>query len=438
MDNYYDVVIVGAGPSGSTAGFYMAKNNKNFKVALLDKETFPRDKICGDAVTTIAQEILIEMGALQKLRREGKAHFAQSGGIVSPGGYAFIGDSATELKLPEDQAGVACAIRRKDLDVEIAHAARDAGCNLLENNLVTEAIFDVVTGTWLVRAQDSKDENVKYEYRARVLICADGATSGLARYLGVLPKDCEPQAVCSRQYWLAGEDNFNADGVCYYPSYMIPGYAAVFRESNNQCNFLTYIIPGGALKNEDLKSAHEKLLDNDLANILNKGKHAEEMKSASLRLGGIDVSHGNHLLVIGDACGLIDPLSGEGIHHAMCSGKYAAEVIQEAFTKKDWTARVMKKYDARWKKEFELDFFWSTTIASMITKFPWFMDAAALTIARKGGAFLADWAQVMTGSKSKVWFVRPDVALPLLFELLRVAIVGAPPRPKETKEEATA
>lgn len=87
----YDVVIVGAGPSGSTAGYFLSKAGA--KVALLDKEKFPRDKYCGDAVCTPALRILEEMGVVQALVKNNEAHFADSGGFVSPSGLAYIGES---------------------------------------------------------------------------------------------------------------------------------------------------------------------------------------------------------------------------------------------------------------------------------------------------------------------------------------------------------
>ena len=69
--DFYDVVIVGAGPGGSTTAYYLAKEGK--KVLLLEKKKFPRDKICGDAICKLAIEILIDMGVYEGLVREKKA-----------------------------------------------------------------------------------------------------------------------------------------------------------------------------------------------------------------------------------------------------------------------------------------------------------------------------------------------------------------------------
>ncbi len=85
----FDAVIVGAGPSGGTAAYYLAKVGA--QVALLDKEHFPRDKYCGDAVCTPAIKILEEMGVLDELRQNNECHFADCGGFVSPSGLSYIG-----------------------------------------------------------------------------------------------------------------------------------------------------------------------------------------------------------------------------------------------------------------------------------------------------------------------------------------------------------
>ena len=70
--SYYDVVIVGSGPAGACLGYYLVKKGR--KVLTLEKKTFPRDKICGDALCKTGIEILMEMGLYEKLLKENKAH----------------------------------------------------------------------------------------------------------------------------------------------------------------------------------------------------------------------------------------------------------------------------------------------------------------------------------------------------------------------------
>ena len=95
----FDAVIVGAGPSGGTAAYYLAKVGA--QVALLDKEHFPRDKYCGDAVCTPAIKILEEMGVLDELRQNNECHFADCGGFVSPSGLSYIGELLNSCSDPD-------------------------------------------------------------------------------------------------------------------------------------------------------------------------------------------------------------------------------------------------------------------------------------------------------------------------------------------------
>lgn len=139
----YDAVVVGAGPSGSVCSFFLAKSGA--KVALLEKETFPRDKYCGDAVCTPAIRILEEMGVLQELKDNNEAHFADAGGFVSPSGISYIGASKEKL----GQAAC-CAVKRINLDIRVAKAAQRRGADLKEQFEVDTATFDKSTGLWTV------------------------------------------------------------------------------------------------------------------------------------------------------------------------------------------------------------------------------------------------------------------------------------------------
>ena len=106
---FFDVAIVGAGPSGSTCAYYLAKAGK--RALLLEKKQFPRDKLCGDAVCTNAQTHLRRMGVLQEILAEKKGHWAEVGGLVSPRGISFIANSATHTN-----GSLVIAIKRIVLD----------------------------------------------------------------------------------------------------------------------------------------------------------------------------------------------------------------------------------------------------------------------------------------------------------------------------------
>src|SRR4051794_64090 len=94
----FDVCIVGAGPAGSTCAFYLAQ--QGVSVLLLDKERFPRDKLCGEAVCSPAHVHLRRMGVLQAVEAEGRGHWSRVGGFYGPNGSGFIGNSTDASREP--------------------------------------------------------------------------------------------------------------------------------------------------------------------------------------------------------------------------------------------------------------------------------------------------------------------------------------------------
>jgi len=408
---FYDVAIVGAGPSGSTCGYYMAKAGAH--VLLLDKAKFPRDKHCGDAVCKTAIEILIDMGVYEKLIKENKAKIADSGGFVSPGGLSYVGASHEELgTIP-----AAIAVKRTNLDEAIAMAAKAAGADLKEEHEVTDAKFDASKGLWTVTIKNGTT------FQARTLVCADGATSQLAIKLGIVSG--APQGSCSRAFIKGGTHAFKADGVVFYNKALLPGYAAIFKHPNEELNYCCYLIPGNPkVVNDDLKKWHDYLLDEDLnlraALGTDKGYQIdiEPMRAGSLRLGGVPVTYMEHGLVTGDAAGMIDPLTGEGIHHAMDGGKMAAQTLLECIQKGNYSIDAMKVYHQRWMYAFGSDFPWSMAICQFLYHYPIFLDAATKAVQRKGNKFLARWADIMTGRVPKIHLLRPEFVIVITFEFL--------------------
>jgi geranylgeranyl reductase family protein len=411
---YYDVAIVGSGPSGSTLAWYLKKENPSLKVLLLDKAKFPREKFCGDAVTQIAQKHIRRMGVLQEIEEQKLGHYSKSGGFVSPCGNSFIGDSAKQLGL---SGGPVIAIKRIVMDEKMAMAAKNAGALLTEQTTVEQAYFLKEKGVWKVDCTFTGEAEPKpITYLARCLVCADGAPSSLARKLGYVKE--EPQGTCSRAY-VKGNTQFKFDGVVFYPPKLLPGYCAIIREANDELNFCTYIIPGGPAKNDDLASLHNEIMTQYpyVAASLGPNPDIERMKSASLRLGGISKSFDDHLLIIGDAAGFIDPLTGEGIQYAMESGEIASKVLLEGFKKGDLSAAQLKKYQNLWYSDWGIEFYLSMKMSLLLYRFPIMLDAAAKLIEKRGARFLGEWAEVMTGSRPKTWFLRLDVWPYICFEI---------------------
>ncbi len=408
----YDAIVIGAGPCGSAAAYYLANGMDGFsgkKVALLDKASFPRDKFCGDAWCSPALDILEDMSVLQKLESEGLVQDCTSGGFVSPSGESFVSTGEGE-PLPDARC---YAIKRIICDERIARRAAEVGADLFE-----QAEFKTATleddGLWTVHCQDGR------VFRGAMLIAADGATSAVARSLGVV--NTPPEGVASRQYVKGGTHNFKSGGVLLYPSYVIPGYVAIFRHYNDDIDIGCYVVPGGAIEPEALGQVCKKELLEDpfMQRVLGPNpEFLERPRVASLRTGGVEQSTAKQFMAVGDAAGQTDPLTGEGIHTGMIGGKLAAQRIHEMASNKDFSAEACAVYHKRWMDAFGKDFPASAGGAKLTYKYPLMLDAANIVAQKKGDAFMADFGAAMTGVKSKTTFLRPGMAIPLGVEVTR-------------------
>jgi geranylgeranyl reductase family protein len=404
---FYDVIVVGAGPAGATAAYYLAKGGT--RVALLEKAAFPRDKFCGDAWCAPALDILEDMGVLQQLEAEGLIRDTTSGGFVSPSGESYI-SSGQNGGAP----GTRCyAIKRIICDERIARRAAEAGAELFENTKVAGAGLEA-DGAWAVSCHDGR------RFRAKMLVAADGANSRLARSLGVVSGP--PQAVASRQYVRGGTHNFKSGGVLFYPKYILPGYVALFRHYDDDIDVGAYVIPGGALGNAGLADLYEREIKRDpfVQRALGpRAEFRERVRIAPIRLGGEARSTDTQFMAVGDAAGQTDPLTGEGIHTGMIGGKLAAQTIRELFLTGDFSASACQAYHARWMAAFGRDFRFSAAGARLVCRFPFLLDAANVVAQRTGDAFMVEFGAAMTGVKPKTTFLKPSVAIPVTVEIFR-------------------
>jgi flavin-dependent dehydrogenase len=303
------------------------------------------------------------------------------------------------------------AIRRIICDERIARAAHRVGAELIENASVTDVSLG--DATWTVRCKDGR------RFLGRCLIAADGAKSKIARSLGVVTTGTN--SVASRQYIKGGTHNFTSDGVLLYPPYVLPGYVALFRHSNDDIDLGCYLLPGGRVPLTQLKSLLSTEVANDpyVREVL--GDHAEPLERAGLsplRLGGEPRTHGERFILLGDAAGQTDPLTGEGIHTAMIAAKIAARVLHEAFDEGDLSARRLAAYHRAWMKEFGRDFPISAAAGRAINRFPVLLDTAAVAAQRRGASFMDNFGAAMTGVKPKSLFLSPRMAVPLGAALL--------------------
>ena len=188
-DRDADVIVVGAGPGGSTAAYHLAAHG--VRVLLLEKTEFPREKVCGDGLTPRAVKQLIDMGVDLS---EDKGWLRNKGLRVIGGGIRL------ELDWPELASfpGYGLTRTRLDFDDLLAQRAAEAGAILKVNHNVTGPVFDAdgrVTG---VIAKTPEGEAT---FRAPVVIAADGVSGRFPLALGVAKREDRPMGVAVRRYY---------------------------------------------------------------------------------------------------------------------------------------------------------------------------------------------------------------------------------------------
>jgi menaquinone-9 beta-reductase len=315
-----DVIVAGAGPAGCLTAILLARAGA--RVLLVDRARFPRDKLCGDTVNP---------GALAVLRRHGIGA-ADEGLAVT--GMIVTGPSGARVtaRYPGDVRGR--AIMRRTLDEALLACAVRAGAEVAEGTLVERPVIDprtqVVTGARL------RGRGSPCTVGARVLVAADGRSSRLARALALARFRRVPRRWAIGAYF----EDVEGMGTCGEMHLRAHHYIGVAP------------LPGG-LANVCLVTADRQrlrcaqaLLDQTLGTdrVLAGRFASARMVTSPVTLGPLAVDAAGAgtagLVLAGDAAGLIDPMTGDGLRFALRGGELAAAEILRSLESGDLNAHL--------------------------------------------------------------------------------------------------
>lgn len=330
-----EVIVVGAGPAGATTA--MALKQKGYDVLLLDRKLFPRDKACGDAVPAGAIDQLYRLGMKEKIR---KAGFYQIDKIrlVSPKGHVMDADLDEE-----EQEGQSCIVPRLQFDALLQRHAVDSGAEFLQAHVKEPIMEDGQVKGVRARVNGSVEE-----FHSRVVIAADGVTSTIARAIRPDEHQDGHRAVALRAY-IDDLEELPHKVEFYLYDEILPGYAWIFPLGNHQANIglgmrLDKFRNGGHNLNEMLERFMEMP---DIKKRLRNGGQVHDVATWQLNFGSqknVQRAYDGALLV-GDAAGFINPLTGGGISNALVSARLASETVHDAFLKGDFSRRTLKVYE---------------------------------------------------------------------------------------------
>ncbi len=334
----YDVVIVGAGPSGSTAAKCLAE--KEVKVLLIDKKKFPRDKPCGGGLPT---RVLKRFPYVIDLIDS-----------ISYGSITYSSSLKYRLKIQRDRPLIA-TILRKNFDYGLVKIAVAKGVDFLDEKTVTD--IKILKDKAIIILEDGE------KIESEIVIGADGARSVIVEKSNLV-KNTDDICVSLVQEQTMLEEQLKK----YFSEKRtihifikiqgIAGYGWIFPKKKHVSvgigEFESAVDKSKPKTN--LKEIYEKYIDTlKENNILPRDFKIENPKGSTLPVFPLEKTFADRVLLCGDAAGFINSITGEGIYYAMTSGEIAANVTDEALKANDTSERFLSKYQKLWKDEFGKD-----------------------------------------------------------------------------------
>ncbi len=340
---YHDICILGAGPGGATAALHLARAGQ--PCLLLDKASFPRDKVCGDA---LSGKVLSELRRLDETLPTRLAAFPAQ---VPSWGIDFFAPNGRRLAVPF----------KPKYDKQVDRAAGHVAKRLDFDNLLVDEVrqrpqitfrenVDVARTERTAAGWELFDKNGQLITACRLLLVANGAQSEFARKTA--GHELEPDHHCAglRAYYRGvsglGADNFIE---LHFIKEFLPGYLWVFPLPNGEANVGVGMLSSVVSKKKI--NLRERLADILATHPTLSPRFAQAELLGPVRGWGLPLGSkrrplsGENYLLLGDAGSLIDPFSGEGISHAMVSGRHAADWAARAVAAEDFSAEFVKGYD---------------------------------------------------------------------------------------------
>ena len=308
----FDVAIVGSGPAGSTCAAFCA--NAGLRTLLLEREIFPREKVCGDCINPGCWPILRRLQLMERVR-------TLPHGVLDRVEFIGINGRTVAVTLPAgDEAEI--AIKRSLFDQLIMTRARELGATIHEGSTVTALTArGAANMNWTLTVAGAT-------FESRVLVAADGRNSTIARLCNLLPHGAKERIAL--QTHLPLPHHFGNRVVLQFRP---EGYSGQAPVGNGELNLCLVSVPRQIAA---LRSWAETRFG--------LSREHSWRTITPLTRAPIAAAH-RSLFLIGDAARVVEPFTGEGIYYALASGELAADAIISQHNGRD-EAEVAAAYSA--------------------------------------------------------------------------------------------
>ena len=365
--NLYDVIVIGAGPAGCASALFL--HQKGLRILVLDRASFPRDKVCGEFISPAADDILKELGVLASIQQSDPVRLR---------GVAISSYGKPELCIDYPPCPgridpmTSLSLSRFQLDYLLVQELIEQGVEVREQHAVDDFLFEDNQ----VKGVKGRDEaNRQFTYSAAVVVDASGRNGLSLRRLGLIKPHWGPGKVALAAHW----ENVRFPQDYCYMHVSSPGYTGMAPVGSDSVN-VVLVVEDRHVKGKELDSFYQTVVmgNERRQSLLSGARPKERVRSVGSLAYDVRPVPCGGLVLAGDTTGFIDPFTGEGIYLSLRSAQLAAGVIHQAFAAGDFSKSFLAQYDRERQSEFRKKFILSRMLQKILCRRRWCDGVVAL------------------------------------------------------------